>query len=383
MGSPRSASIVISNYNYGRFLGAAIESALAQSYPHTEVIVVDDGSTDDSLDVLIPYLGEIISAIRDHGGQSAAVNWGYRLSHGDVIYFLDSDDELEPDCVARTIDLFDQARVAKVHWPMRVIDVSGAPTGVIEHEHLPEGDFRERVIRKGPANHRTSSTSANAWARWVLDIIMPIPISIMPNAPDAYFFALAPFHGEVRAVREPLTRRRRHDRNLSNSWTAANRVDLWERRAPLLRDHLSAFGIEASIEDWRANNHYYRQLTGVANAREAIARYIPGDAELFWIGGGLLTPTEIAPGRPVLPVDPEAYRLGDDTIILSSLETFASAAGQYAGLAGQMYRPKERLARVEHHVRDNHDLLYESDAVALFRLRQSDPPERLSTIPDR
>src|SRR5437764_1069566 len=87
-------SVIINNYNYGRFLAEAIESALSQTLPATEVIVVDDGSTDNSPEVIGRYEGRIRSIMKSNGGQASALNAGFGASSGDVVIFLDADDVL-------------------------------------------------------------------------------------------------------------------------------------------------------------------------------------------------------------------------------------------------------------------------------------------------
>ena len=72
-------SIVINNYNYGRFLAAAIESALAQTYPGTETIVVDDGSTDESRAVVDRFEGRVRALLKSNGGQASAINAGFAM----------------------------------------------------------------------------------------------------------------------------------------------------------------------------------------------------------------------------------------------------------------------------------------------------------------
>src|SRR5207248_6442625 len=88
-------SIVLSNYNYGRFVDQAIESALAQTYPRVEVVVVDDGSTDDSREVIGRYEG-IVSIFKPNSGQMSAINAGFAACHGAAICFFESDDVLAP-----------------------------------------------------------------------------------------------------------------------------------------------------------------------------------------------------------------------------------------------------------------------------------------------
>src|SRR5919107_292807 len=81
-------SIVINNYNYDRFLGRAIESALDQSYTLVEVVVVDDGSTDGSRQVMRRYSDRVVTVEQPNGGQAAAINAGFAACHGDLVVFL-------------------------------------------------------------------------------------------------------------------------------------------------------------------------------------------------------------------------------------------------------------------------------------------------------
>src|SRR5690242_16227633 len=94
-------SIIIDNYNYGRYLAAAIDSALSQTHQPLEVIVVDDGSTDDSRAVLDRYAGRVIAITQANAGQASALNAGFARSHGEAVIFLDADDVLLPEQAAR------------------------------------------------------------------------------------------------------------------------------------------------------------------------------------------------------------------------------------------------------------------------------------------
>src|SRR5437867_2851213 len=93
------ASVIISSYNYGRYLEETIESALNQTYSRTEVIVVDDGSTDNSREVIAGFGDRVRPLFEKNGGQASAFNAGFRMSRGEVILFLDSDDLLLPTAV--------------------------------------------------------------------------------------------------------------------------------------------------------------------------------------------------------------------------------------------------------------------------------------------
>jgi glycosyltransferase involved in cell wall biosynthesis len=96
-------SILINNYNYGDYLGEAIETALAQTYAPIEVIVVDDGSTDHSDRVLAQYADRVKVIKQANAGQAAAFNTGFAQSQGEIICFLDADDLFVPDKVAQVV----------------------------------------------------------------------------------------------------------------------------------------------------------------------------------------------------------------------------------------------------------------------------------------
>jgi glycosyltransferase involved in cell wall biosynthesis len=89
-------SVIIPTYNQARFVASAVESALAQTYPDVEIIVVDDGSTDDPRAALAPYRARIHYIRQENKGLSGARNTGFLASHGDYVLFLDSDDLIHP-----------------------------------------------------------------------------------------------------------------------------------------------------------------------------------------------------------------------------------------------------------------------------------------------
>lgn len=194
-------SIIINNYNYGRFLSAAIESALGQTYPDTEVLVVDDGSVDDSRAVIGRYADRVMPIFKANGGQASAINVGFARSRGEVIIFLDSDDVLEPDIGARVARAFAaQPESGKVEYPMSVIDAEGRATGGVkpaEYLARPTGDLRGQELRS-PFEVLWMSTSGNAFSRRVLEQILPVPEDGYPVCgADWYLAHISPFFGPV------------------------------------------------------------------------------------------------------------------------------------------------------------------------------------------
>lgn len=99
-------SIIIPNYNYVQYLREAIDSALAQTYTPVEVIVVDDGSTDESRAVIQAYDNAIHAVFQQNAGLPSARNAGIARAAGEYFLFLDSDDVLLPDAVANLYEEF-------------------------------------------------------------------------------------------------------------------------------------------------------------------------------------------------------------------------------------------------------------------------------------
>src|ERR1700760_3461305 len=88
-------SILVSNYNYAQYIGETIESALHQTYPNFELIICDDGSTDDSVRVIEQYQRKgprVQLIVKENGGQASGFNAAYAASRGELIALLDSDD---------------------------------------------------------------------------------------------------------------------------------------------------------------------------------------------------------------------------------------------------------------------------------------------------
>jgi glycosyltransferase involved in cell wall biosynthesis len=209
------ASIVIDNYNYEPFIGKAIESALRQTYPSVEVVVVDDGSTDGSRQVIDRFRHRVVAVEQVNGGQGAAVNAGFAVSRGDLVIFLDADDELGPQAVERVVRHL-RPGVAKVHFRLDAVDKDGAPLGFTnpsESQPLAVGSVVPELLSRG--RYTTPVMSGNAFTRDVLERILPMPAAQWRISADGYLVTAAPFHGTVVAVEERLGAYRIHG---ANAW---------------------------------------------------------------------------------------------------------------------------------------------------------------------
>ena len=140
------ASIVIPCHNYGMYLAEAIESALGQTYPDVEVIVLDDGSTDDTPEVAARY-PSIRFVRHENRGLPATLNRGIALAQGEFIAFLDADDRLRPEAIrAGVASLQNCSDCALTAGRYEIIDDAGrrlpGPRGA-----QPDGDPRLAVFR--------------------------------------------------------------------------------------------------------------------------------------------------------------------------------------------------------------------------------------------
>ena len=100
-------SIVTPSYNQGQFIEETILSVLNQSYKNIQYILVDGGSTDNTMEIVNKYKGEIDVIIHEKDkGQSDAINKGFKLSDGVLVGWINSDDILYPDCIEKIVDLF-------------------------------------------------------------------------------------------------------------------------------------------------------------------------------------------------------------------------------------------------------------------------------------
>jgi glycosyltransferase involved in cell wall biosynthesis len=206
-----SVSIIITNHNYGRFLQEAIESALNQSCPSVEVIIVDDGSSDDSRAIIEKYRERTKIIFKTNGGQASAFNSGLPLAKGEIVLFLDSDDYLMPNAVDRIIANW-KPHISRCHFRLKKIDSDGNQIGEepMPYAKLPSGYlFKQQLSMEGCT---WVPTSGNAFSRAVLEKVFPVDERIRVCADGLLVYQTA-FHGDVLAIEEILGAYRIHDSN--------------------------------------------------------------------------------------------------------------------------------------------------------------------------
>ncbi|MCW2572756.1 MAG: glycosyl transferase [Frankiales bacterium] len=268
-------SVIITNHNYDRWLAIAIESALAQTHPDVEVIVVDDGSTDDSLAVCAKYEDQVHVIYTANRGQAAAVNTGYQRCSGDLVIFLDADDELASNAAEIAMKSFEAEGASKVSWPMEVIDADGRSDGHRQPEApLPSGDLSSTVLRQGPDAYVTPPMSGNAWSKRFLEQVMPMPEEDFRICADAYLIVLAPLFGSVSAVEDVLSSYRIHESSRYSSLSLEVKLPLdmvvYAARARCLVDAARRLGHEVDPTTWVVGSFMHKLDRALSHIRTLV-----------------------------------------------------------------------------------------------------------------
>ncbi|MEM9883052.1 MAG: glycosyltransferase [Planctomycetota bacterium] len=226
-------SVLMANYNYGHLIETAIRSVRTQTYEHWELVVVDDGSTDGSADV-VRRLAEQDARVRllelpDNRGQGGAWNAGFPYCRGDVLALLDADDAFEPDKLRRVVEGFTlDPRVGMLQHPLQVVDLRGTPVQVIPFlSGLESGWLAPKLLRRG-GRWSFMPTSALAFRMQVARRLLPLDARAFRRNADALLFTVAPMLTRVGVLPAPLAQYRVHGENMMSSGRT-DRADLRKR----------------------------------------------------------------------------------------------------------------------------------------------------------
>jgi glycosyltransferase involved in cell wall biosynthesis len=178
-------SILINNYNYAIFLQKSIDSALNQTYSPVEVIVVDDGSTDNSTEIIRSYGNLIVPVMKKNGGQASAFNAGFKASKGEIVCFLDADDYYFPSKICQIVNFFQENNNADwLFHQLDDVDINGNDLELNRNDNISKFSFvdlREKIF-KGHKLPLFPATSALCFKRDVLQRFFPIPEQLLISA---------------------------------------------------------------------------------------------------------------------------------------------------------------------------------------------------------
>jgi len=206
-------SVIIDTYNYAAFIPEAVDSVLAQDLPagEYEILVVDDGSTDDTKEKLQKYGDKLRYIYKTNGGQASAFNAGLAAAKGDIICILDADDAWKPGKLRRVAETFRQdPRIGLVRHLMEDMDRASEPLpGERPQLSLPDdADLEDFLARRIFA----IGSSALSFRTEFLRKILPIPEELR-LCPDEYLTTHMVFYSKAVTLREYLALRRLHPCN--------------------------------------------------------------------------------------------------------------------------------------------------------------------------
>jgi glycosyltransferase involved in cell wall biosynthesis len=235
-GSMFKIAVIVNCYNYAEYVERAIRSVLAQNRSDCELVVIDDGSTDASWEV-IGRTG--VTAYRiENSGQRRACAFGLDQTTAPFVLFLDADDELAPGALDTIVPHL-QPSIAKVQFCLSRVDGGNTSLGsaVPEPELIREpGNLRERVRRTGV--YVSPPTSGNVFRRDLCELLRDADYD---DAVDGIIILAAPFFGEIVSLPVELGLYRVHSRNMSGVGRTidTDKIEQHMKRFEHLIDHLN------------------------------------------------------------------------------------------------------------------------------------------------
>jgi glycosyltransferase involved in cell wall biosynthesis len=235
-------SVLINNYNYGSFIRQAIDSVLSQTYSNFELIIVDDGSTDDSVKIINSYDdSRIIKVFQENCGQAETFNVGFSRSQGELIAFLDSDDWWAPEKIQVVVE-WNEFLVGNFAMLQHFVNVWDDGKVKRFHAALFSGDYFEQTQRGLLRGSCFTGTSGLVFKRAILENIMPVPKELRIAA-DAYLTRATFPHGLIYSIPKVLGYYRKH----SNAVLGNNQFDcssfFSDQLFPLINSYYEKLGL--------------------------------------------------------------------------------------------------------------------------------------------
>ncbi|MED4954413.1 glycosyltransferase family 2 protein [Paenibacillus macerans] len=201
-------SVIISNYNYELYLDEAIKSVLSQNYQTYELIIVDDGSTDDSCSIIQKYLenypDKIKGIFKTNGGQASAFNAAFELTTGSIIAFLDADDYWYPDKLKV---------ISEYHEKHPAIQHNLLINNKLKFTYLEDKVCKQQRLLESYGFMGTIPTSGLSFRKSAIADIFPLPEEEYRICADLYLKTMYLNNGDIFSIDQPLGCYRAHDEN--------------------------------------------------------------------------------------------------------------------------------------------------------------------------
>lgn len=224
-------SVLIANYNYAKYINQTLESVLCQTYPNFEIIVCDDGSSDNSCEVIETYVqnDSRIKLIRQpNGGVARALNTAYRESKGEIICLLDADDIWMDTKLEKVVNEFKSNLQSGfvIHNVIQIDSQGKFIKGTPMYKNLASGWMADYALENGGHIGNIPQASALSIRREVAEYLFPLNENFRRNA-DSLIFRFAPYITVIGAVPEVLNQFRLHGSNTTS--VASVSLDFYER----------------------------------------------------------------------------------------------------------------------------------------------------------
>ena len=268
-------SIAIPAYNHARYLDESIRSVLGQDYPRIELIVLDDGSTDNTRHVLAGYGGRLFWETHQNMGQAATLNKGWKMAKGEILGYLGADDALRPECVRTAVEtMAAHPAIVLTYCDFELIDPSSR---LVRTVRARDFDYREMVVdlvcTPGPGVfiRRAAFERAGGWD------------ASLRQMPDYEYWLRLGLLGEFKRIPRTLAAFRVHEGSLTFSVTPERNA---EEPVRILNKYFSLEGVPAAIrrEQPRAVSNaslFSAQLHLRSGRYRAAFRHVRRAADLF------------------------------------------------------------------------------------------------------
>jgi len=222
-------SVLIANYNYGQYIGEAIESVLNQTYQNFEIVICDDGSTDNSLEVIRSYAEQdrrIKYIAKENGGQASALNECFYVAQGQIVCLLDSDDRFKPNKLENVVAaLSNLTDVGMVIHPLNVIDQYGKKVRPLPIPKRLDSGWLAMDVLYSFRSWLCPPASGISFRYDIIKKILPIPERLKRNA-DGYIIFGLPLLTKIKALKIPLADYRLHVTNITGiGWASPQSIE--------------------------------------------------------------------------------------------------------------------------------------------------------------
>ena len=247
-------SIVTPAYNQADYLAETIESVLAQDYPNIEYIVLDDGSTDSTPEILSRYSGRVRWERHDNLGQARTLNKGWAMSKGAIIGYLSSDDILYPGAIRKLVEMLDGDEFIVCAFPDS--DLIDHQSRVVKKSVCRPFNLEELIVRQecyigpGALFRRSAFDSVGGWK------------PELKLAPDREFWIRLAAHGRFELCHEVLAGYRMHPHSISYKDVSEDvgREYLW-----VLDQYFGVASLPSEIARRKSEAYGYAQLVLARN----------------------------------------------------------------------------------------------------------------------